>query len=323
MTRRTIRHLRSVIVFAAALIGCGAPAGHRTSPFALFGRDDMRAGLPFHVLDDAAHKESFRQYQCVPLWAKARRCSLPIETGRLIAIVDSTDHVIRLLVATDSTSPSRNDVHGLLIFRDVVRETRASWDSAGTLRRDGIEADTPYLRWLDRTARWGASLWYSHAHRMNAQRSAAAMDAELAMALPDSLGVTDWPAYSLLMERQPMAVAPKSVAETPTVAQASTPTPDELLTILRSDLRALTIAEEGAVHANGNYETRLDRLPVKPSPGVRLELIAATPDGWSAIATHASLPGVSCVVYAGDAKAPPATRKQNRRGAPGEIVCDG
>jgi hypothetical protein len=281
----------------------------------------MRAGLAFQVLDDAAHKESFRQYQCAPLWARARRCSLPIETGRLIAIVDSSDHVVRLLVATDSTSPSRNDVHGLLIFRDVVRETRASWDSAGTLRRDGMEADIPYLRWLDRTARWGAALWYSHAHRVSGQQSAAAMDAELVMSLPDSLGITDWPAYSLLMQRRPAPAVPRTFAEAPTVVQASTPTTEDLLTILRSDLRALTIAEERAVHVAGNYETRLDRLSVTPSPGVHLELVGASADGWSAIATHSSLPGLSCVVYAGVITAP-ATRKQNRRGAPGEVVCD-
>ena len=136
--------------------GCGRQsAGRRESPFSLFGRDDMRAGLPFRTLDEAATNESVRQYQCVPLWGGARRCSLAIETGLLVAIVDSTQHVIRLVAASDSGSRNRYDVHGLLIFRDVVRDTRAAWDSVGTLYRDGTDADTPQLRWLDPTHRWG------------------------------------------------------------------------------------------------------------------------------------------------------------------------
>ena len=303
--------------------GCGVGGmGHRATPFTLFGREDMRAGLSFLVLENAAHKESVRQYQCVSLWAKARRCSLPIETGMLVAILDSTDHVIRLVSASDSLSRSRSDVHGLLIFRDVVRETRAAWDSAGVLHRDGMVADVPQLRWVDRSGRWGASIWYSRAHRANVQTSPAAMDTELAMSLPESLGVTDLPAYELFMQRQPPPPAPKPAVEHPVQLAAAPPTPDELLSMLQSDLRAVTIAEEGSVHRSGRYETQLEKLSIAPSAGVHLELIRPTPDGWSAVATHPSLPGVSCVVFAGEVPSPPATRKQGRRGAAGDVVCD-
>src|SRR5919198_3035576 len=113
----------------AIVVGCGSSsdlsdriAGHRGSPFALFGRRDMRAGLRFDVLRDAAAKESAKQYECVPLWAKARRCTVPIDPGTLTAIVDSTDRVIRLLAATDPMLRNGINVHGQLIFRDVVRD---------------------------------------------------------------------------------------------------------------------------------------------------------------------------------------------------------
>lgn len=311
------------LLLLGILVACGAAEAHRASPFTLFARSDMRAGLSFQVLDDAAHKESVRQYQCVALWANARRCALPIETGLLAAVVDSTGHVIRLIAQNDSLSRSRYDVHGLLIFRDVVRETRASWDSAGALHRDGMDADTPQLRWLDRTGRWGASLWYSREHRAQVRTSPAAMDSELAMALPDSLTVTDLPAYALFMVRRPAPPPAKPIVEHPVVLAASTPpTADELLLRLRSDLRAVTIAEEAVVHNDGRYEPHLEKLSVTPSPGVRLELVRPTIDGWSAIATHPSLPGVSCVVFAGYVDSPPVTRKQGRRGAAGEVVCD-
>lgn len=310
------------LLAAGVLSACGPSSGHRASPFALYGRQDMRAGLPFHMLDDAARKESVRQYQCVSLWVKARRCSLPIETGMLVAILDSTDHVIRLLSASDSLSRNKSDVHGLLIFRDVVRDTRAAWDSVGTLHRDGMTSEEPQLRWSDPSGRWGASLWYSRAHRADVQTSAAAMDTELAMSLPESLTITDLPAYALFMERRPQPVSPTPVKTHPVIQTAAPPSADELLMMLRSDLRAVTISEEGAVHRDGHYETHFDKLLVTPSAGVKLELIRPTADGWSAMAMHPSLPGVSCVVFAGNVPQPPTTAKQGRRGSPGEVVCD-
>src|SRR5919206_2734393 len=84
-------------LFALSGIGCGSAsnladriAGRRASPFALFGRDDMRAGLRFESLRDMAKKESVKQFDCLPLWARAQRCAVPIEGGVLVAIVDST-----------------------------------------------------------------------------------------------------------------------------------------------------------------------------------------------------------------------------------------
>jgi hypothetical protein len=92
--------------------------------------------------------------------------------------------------------------------------------------------------------------------------------------------------------------------------------------MVRSDLRAVTIAEEGAVHRTGEYETSLERLALTPSAGVHVELLYATPDGWSAMASHPSIPGISCVVFAGDVPSRPMTQKQGKRGAPGDVVCD-
>jgi hypothetical protein len=92
--------------------------------------------------------------------------------------------------------------------------------------------------------------------------------------------------------------------------------------MLRSDLRAVTIAEEEAVHQTGRYVTRLDSLHIAPTDGVALEMIRPTADGWSAVASHSGLPGVSCVVFAGNVSSPPTTQKQQRRPLAGEIACD-
>jgi hypothetical protein len=329
--RVAVRLVRQWCCFlvAASAIGCGSSsdladriAGHRASPFSLYGRDDMRAGLRFDVLREAAKKESARDYECVPLWANAQRCAIPIEHGLLVAIIDSTGHVIRLVAASDTMLRFGADVHGQLIMRDVVRDTRAAWDSVGTLHRGDQDVLAPQLLWLDRTNRWGATLWYSRAHRADVPRSSSsASDAELAMTLPESLGVTDLPAYALFAQLRP---PPKATPVTHPVVEPPPrpPTPDEILTMLRSDLRAVTAAEESAVHRTGRYETQLQKLYLTPSQGVQVEFIEATSDGWSAIATHPRLPAVSCVVYAGDITPLPATRKEGRRGAAGEVVCD-
>ena len=310
--------------------GCGSAsdladriAGHRASPFALFGRDDMRAGLRFETLRDAAKKESMKQYECLPLWAKAQRCVVPIEGGVLVAIVDSANRVIRLLTAPDSLIRSGVNVHGQLIMRDVVRDTRAAWDSVGTLHRYDTDPLAPQLLWTDRTQRWGGTLWYSRAHRADVPRSSAvAMDAELAMTLPESLAVTDLPAYTLFAQRRPTPAPVPAPTRVATAPAPPPPTPDEILTMLRSDLRAITAAQEGALHTTGEYRTRFEQLQLTPSPGVRVEFVNPTIEGYSAVATHPDLPGISCVVYAGDVSSPPATRKLGRRGSVGEVVCD-
>jgi hypothetical protein len=282
----------------------------------------MRAGLRFDVLREAAKKESTKQYECVPLWSKAQRCVIPIENGMLVAILDSTSRVIRLLAASDTTLRLGVNVHGQLILRDDVRDMRAAWDSVGALRRDDADPLAPQLRWLDRTQRWGATIWYSRARRAAVPRSSStARDAELAMTLPESLGVTDWPAYALFVQLRPTPKA-TPVVHPLTAPRPGPPTPEEILTMLRSDLRAVTAAEEGEVHRTGRYETHLEKLFLTPSEDVQVDLVQATEDGWSAVATHPRLPAVSCVVYAGEVAPHPATRKEGRRGAAGEVVCD-
>ena len=319
-----------VATLAVFANGCGNAsnladriAGYRTSPFSLFGRDDMRAGLRFDLLRDAAKMESVKQYECVALWGKAQRCSVPIESGMLSAVVDSTGHVIRLLASTDPVLRSGINVHGQLIFRDVIRDTRAAWDSIGVPGIDESDPTSPQLRWVDRSSRWGSSLWYSRAHRADVPRSSGtALATELAMTLPESIGVTDLPAYTLFLQRRPAPPPPARIVARTESAPRRPPIPGEILTMLRSDLRAVTIAQEEAVHQTGSYVTRLDSLHFARTEGVSLELVRPTPDGWSAVASHAGLPGLTCVVFAGSVATPPATQKQGRRAPAGEIVCD-
>src|SRR5207237_8517093 len=115
----------------------------------------------------------------------------------------------------------------------------------------------------------------------------------------ERVGVADMPAYALCAQLRPPARV-RTVPPRVTLPAPRPPTPDEMLTMLRSDLRAVTIAEEGAVHRTGRYEPALDRLSLTPSSDVRLALLYATSEGWSAMGTHPSLPAYSSVVFAWD-----------------------
>jgi len=319
----------ATLAAASLIVACGSAsdlsdriAGHRASPFALFGRDDMRAGLRLDALRKVASKESVKQYECMPLWVKAQRCSLAIETGMLTAVVDSTGRVIRLLASTDPVLRNGINVHGQLIYRDVVRDLRLAWDSVATARLDDSDPDSPEMRWIDRTQRWGGDLWYTRLHRASVPRSSgAALAAELAMSLPDSIGVTDMPAYALFAQRRP-ASSPLVPRSTKVHVPSVPPTIEEIIGMMRSDLREITIAEEEALHRTGSYEDDPNRLQLTTSDDVRLQLVEPTGEGWSAIASHPRVPGVTCVVYAGNVVTKPATAKEGRHGPPGEIVCD-
>ena len=84
---------------------------------------------------------------------------------------------------------------------------------------------------------------------------------------------------------------------------------------MKSDLKNLATAEEGFFYDSAFYTTSLPALNnFRSSTGVTLNVVEATPGGWSARATHSQTPR-QCVLYQGNA-APlaPAT-------AEGKITC--
>jgi type IV pilus assembly protein PilA len=84
---------------------------------------------------------------------------------------------------------------------------------------------------------------------------------------------------------------------------------------MKSDLKNLATAEEGFFYDSAFYTTSLAALNnFRSSTGVTLTVTEATPQGWSAQATHAQTPRL-CVLFQGNA-APvaPATTE-------GKITC--
>ena len=84
---------------------------------------------------------------------------------------------------------------------------------------------------------------------------------------------------------------------------------------MKSDLRNLSVAEEGYFYEHRVYTTALDSLPFVPSHGVILTIVQAGATGWSATSTHPNAYPHTCAIYFGSVTPlAPAT-------AEGEVAC--
>jgi hypothetical protein len=91
---------------------------------------------------------------------------------------------------------------------------------------------------------------------------------------------------------------------------------------IRRSLRRLVAAEETFFAENGTYSDDLSHIGFKPSPNTKLRFLWISREGWAASGTHAELPGTDCVIFVGQAEAPPTTLKYVRSGREGVPVCD-
>ncbi len=119
------------------------------------------------------------------------------------------------------------------------------------------------------------------------------------------------------------APAPKPAeapADTGSVLEALNPR-----TLMKADLRNLVHSQETYLATQGVYARRTETLALQYlwRPGVRVEILAADRQSWAAKATHARLPGKSCVIWFGSVTQRPVTNAQRHQSrATGVPVCD-
>lgn len=84
---------------------------------------------------------------------------------------------------------------------------------------------------------------------------------------------------------------------------------------MKSDLRNLSVAEEGYYYEHRVYTTALDSLAFVPSHGVILTIQQADATGWSATSTHPNAYPHTCSIFYGSVTpVAPAT-------VDGEVAC--
>lgn len=85
---------------------------------------------------------------------------------------------------------------------------------------------------------------------------------------------------------------------------------------LRSDLRALSTAQEAYFYEFGTYTDQPAALNLDSSPGVVLTIVTASPQGWAATVTHPQSFPLTCALFSGNVETPPPPAVQE-----GLITC--
>ena len=91
---------------------------------------------------------------------------------------------------------------------------------------------------------------------------------------------------------------------------------------IRRSLRRLVVAEETFFAENGTYSDDLSVIGFRPDNNTTIRFLWLSREGWAASGTHTGLGGKDCVVFVGQASAPPTTLKYVRSGGEGVPVCD-
>jgi hypothetical protein len=96
-------------------------------------------------------------------------------------------------------------------------------------------------------------------------------------------------------------------------------------TLMKVDLRNLVRSQETYLANQGVYSRRTEPFALQYlwREGVNIKILTANRQSWSARATHARLPGKSCVIWIGSVSKRPRTTAQRRQAdQSGVPVCD-
>ena len=315
--------LGSILLLGTIACGRGGPP-----PFALFGRDDMRPGIDFTVLDEAARAEQDQPWACKAIWSGARSCWLRVDSGMLTAIVDDGGRVVRLIYVTDESLRGPRQAGAFntdkrAVLENYIDAMRMTWDSIIPHRTGPTNRGIAEYRWIDSTGRWSAGLWYSPITRYipaSWELSHRVLRDTLAY-VPDSIAVTNEPAYSALLDKRPPAAI--GVTAGAKLLPGRPLTVGEQFEIMRTDLAMLGDAQEEYRSDSSRYAVNLRDLMFLEREGVVIEMLEATPSGWGARATHTAVPEASCVLHGGRVKSKPRTRFAALESRSNEVVCDG
>jgi hypothetical protein len=85
-----------------------------------------------------------------------------------------------------------------------------------------------------------------------------------------------------------------AAAQTANAAWQATPA-----SVLKSALRNVVAAQDKYRETHPSFAASLQVLRLNPGADVRVQILAATENGWRAKATHRVRPGRSCVVFVG------------------------
>ena len=312
-----IASLAGAIAAGLLLIACREKP-EAQSPFMFFERPDMRAGVRYSEMEDAAKRESIAKFVCKDLWAGGRRCQAMIDPGTLIATVDGKGRVVHLKVETQRTMRGsqwdpRTEARVDFAKAEFMR-MREAWSIVNPPEVTAPARGFAEYRWIDNQSRWSGGMWYASLYTYlpaNWQKDMTKYQDTLAH-LPDSVVTIDEFGFEAFMKLQPADDGKRMAAKGP---------PAHPLERLQFDLAMVASAQAEHLDDHATYAPSTDPLIFLPGDGVHIEIRDATREGWAAIGTHDAVPGVTCVIHGGKVAVPPSTPK-GVTPAPGQVACD-
>ena len=298
-------------------LGC-RQAPEVVSPFTFFERGDMRAGIKYAEMDEAAKRESIGRFTCKNLWAGGMRCQVMIDPGMLIATVNGKGRVVHLKIATkpnmrgtqwDPRTQARVDY-----AKGEFSRMREAWSLVNPPEVSARARGTAEFHWMDNQSRWSGGMWYGslYTYLPKGWQSDMQRYQDTLAYLPDSVVTADEFALEEYLKLEPAAAGGRSATKGP---------PADPLGRLQFDLAMVVGAQAEYFEDHATYATSPDGLIMLAGDGVHIEIRDATRAGWTAIGTHDAVPGMTCVVYAGTVASPPKTPK-GVAPASGQVACD-
>ena len=347
--RRSLASLLCLLTLAA----CNAVAdgvswarGFRQSPFLLFEREDLRTGMRFAELQAIAKKEMTPHayiasylppdhpkpdYDCHAMWAGARRCTLQLEPGTLIAIVDEYGYAIRLTVVTADSMPYKWAHWDRDEYAQQLSAMRTEWNRVGAERAAPVEGMRAAYRHSDRRGKYSAASWYSSRGLYPRHRDSVVRWDSLA-SVPDSIAVTHDSAYIALMKREPKPGdrpatteplvtegVPAGVEGSETAAMRSA---EQAIVLVSRELELIPYIQEQYLAKHGRYAGTVSELGYAFRDSVIVEMERSA-SGWSASGTWVTYPEINCVIFGGSPRRVPRTRRDGLGAPAGHAACDG
>ena len=354
MTRpMTLRRSLAPLLCLLTLGACDAVAdglsrvrGVEQSPFLLFEREDLRTGMRFARLQAIAKEEMTPPahlvnwlppnhpkpyYDCRNLWAGARRCTLQIDPGTLVAIVDERGYAIRLTVVTRDSMPLGSGASSRGTYEQQLGIMRDGWNKVGVERAASVEGLRAAYRHSDPRGKYSAAAWYS-SRGLRAPPEHFRFLRDSLATIPDSIAVTHDSAYIALMKRQPKSddIAATTELVTPGAPAGTTPkgpaaptgrSAQQAMAVLTRDLEMMPFLQEQYLAKHGRYAGSVSDLEYAFLDSMIVE-VQRSANGWSASATWVTYPETNCVIFVGSPTRVPRTRRDGLGAPAGYAACD-
>ena len=319
-----------VLAVCLALVGCDgfrSPV-YESSSFALYGNNALRAGIAYHVLEASSQEQpkgvrlrtKRPTFECEDLWAGAKQCSIKVDPGDMVAIVDSNSRVVRITILTDVNMqpPNYTGYHGGT-YSNYVESMRRSWDSIATERATAPNSWQAEYRWTDPNGKWTAALWYSSITTFLKEPAFRTALRDTLAPLPDSIAVTHDSAWVALMRSKPAPPPMEVEADEPEAPPIRTAA--EAMSIVGEELLELASMQHRHRDNHGRFAAQLADLGYEPRDSVTIEM-KFLGHGWTATGSWHEMPRFTCVIFGGTIARPPRTRRENL-GAPSNYpACD-